>query len=207
MSFANTLGFPHPFRIPFQTLFVELTRRDQLYRLRGPTKFGCRRSPHRLADSRSTPLGDYPGCEQSRDCRLAAVTGNHYEGGHWLGSVAVYLVTNRSRFLPATSFCSRTQSKSRVSSREQHTNPAPTERNSKSDGPCCWSRHHRPVAGRENPKKFEKSRVWPPVRSARFVPLNTANPILLAQEPAWSVVLEELEAFLNGWGQTGRFLH
>jgi Protein of unknown function (DUF2891) len=26
---------------------------------------------------------------------LAAVTGEHYEGGHWLGSYAVYLVTNR----------------------------------------------------------------------------------------------------------------
>jgi hypothetical protein len=26
---------------------------------------------------------------------LAAVTGKHYEGGHWLGSFAVYLVTNR----------------------------------------------------------------------------------------------------------------
>ena len=26
---------------------------------------------------------------------LAAVTGKHYEGGHWLGSFAVYLVTER----------------------------------------------------------------------------------------------------------------
>jgi hypothetical protein len=26
---------------------------------------------------------------------LAAVTGDHYEGGHWLGSFAVYLVTRR----------------------------------------------------------------------------------------------------------------
>ncbi|MGB0039264.1 MAG: DUF2891 family protein, partial [Terriglobales bacterium] len=26
---------------------------------------------------------------------LAAVTGDHYEGGHWLGSYAVYLVTKR----------------------------------------------------------------------------------------------------------------
>ncbi len=26
---------------------------------------------------------------------LAAVTGEHYEGGHWLGSFAVYLVTGR----------------------------------------------------------------------------------------------------------------
>ena len=26
---------------------------------------------------------------------LAAVTGEHYEGGHWLGSFAVYLVTQR----------------------------------------------------------------------------------------------------------------
>ncbi len=26
---------------------------------------------------------------------LAAVTGEHYEGGHWLGSFANYLVTRR----------------------------------------------------------------------------------------------------------------
>jgi hypothetical protein len=26
---------------------------------------------------------------------LAAVTGAHYEGGHWLGSFAIYLVTHR----------------------------------------------------------------------------------------------------------------
>jgi hypothetical protein len=26
---------------------------------------------------------------------LSAVTGEHYEGGHWLGSFAVYLVTRR----------------------------------------------------------------------------------------------------------------
>lgn len=26
---------------------------------------------------------------------FAAVTGKHYEGGHWLGSFAVYLVTKR----------------------------------------------------------------------------------------------------------------
>lgn len=30
-----------------------------------------------------------------RDAGLAAVTGEHYEGGHWLGSFAVYLVTKR----------------------------------------------------------------------------------------------------------------
>ncbi|MGC6488051.1 MAG: DUF2891 family protein, partial [Planctomycetota bacterium] len=30
-----------------------------------------------------------------RDAGLAAVTGAHYEGGHWLGSFAVYLVTKR----------------------------------------------------------------------------------------------------------------
>ena len=34
-----------------------------------------------------------------RDSGLAAVTGAHYEGGHWLGSFAVYLVTGRG--LPA----------------------------------------------------------------------------------------------------------
>jgi hypothetical protein len=30
-----------------------------------------------------------------RRAGLAAVTGAHYEGGHWLGSFAVYLVTRR----------------------------------------------------------------------------------------------------------------
>lgn len=32
-----------------------------------------------------------------RNAGLAAVTGEHYEGGHWLGSFAVYLTTNRGR--------------------------------------------------------------------------------------------------------------
>jgi Protein of unknown function (DUF2891) len=30
-----------------------------------------------------------------RGAGLAAVTGQHYEGGHWLGSFAVYLTTQR----------------------------------------------------------------------------------------------------------------
>lgn len=33
--------------------------------------------------------------ESHRRAGLAAVTGEHYEGGHWLGSFAVYLVTQR----------------------------------------------------------------------------------------------------------------
>jgi hypothetical protein len=33
--------------------------------------------------------------EAHKDAGLAAVTGEHYEGGHWLGSFAVYLVTRR----------------------------------------------------------------------------------------------------------------
>jgi hypothetical protein len=33
--------------------------------------------------------------EAHRKAGLAAVTGEHYEGGHWLGSFAVYLVTKR----------------------------------------------------------------------------------------------------------------
>ncbi len=33
--------------------------------------------------------------ERHRRAGLAAVTGEHYEGGHWLGSFAVYLVTRR----------------------------------------------------------------------------------------------------------------
>ena len=33
--------------------------------------------------------------QEHRRAGLAAVTGEHYEGGHWLGSFAVYLVTSR----------------------------------------------------------------------------------------------------------------
>jgi pimeloyl-ACP methyl ester carboxylesterase len=39
------------------------------------------------------------------------------------------------------------------------------------------------------------------IPGARFVPLNTANHILLAEEPAWRVFLEELGPFL-GWQHT-----
>jgi Protein of unknown function (DUF2891) len=35
------------------------------------------------------------GAAAHRDAGLAAVTGEHYEGGHWLGSFAVYLTTRR----------------------------------------------------------------------------------------------------------------
>lgn len=33
--------------------------------------------------------------EAHKSAGLAAVTGKHYEGGHWLGSFAVYLVAKR----------------------------------------------------------------------------------------------------------------
>ena len=32
-----------------------------------------------------------------RDAALPAVTGEHYEGGHWLGSFAVYLLGGSGR--------------------------------------------------------------------------------------------------------------
>jgi len=38
--------------------------------------------------------------EAQRRAGLAAVTGEHYEGGHWLGSFAVYLVTHRGLSKP-----------------------------------------------------------------------------------------------------------
>jgi hypothetical protein len=47
------------------------------------------------------PIGDprrpalMAAAEEHRRAGLAAVTGAHYEGGHWLGSFAVYLVTRR----------------------------------------------------------------------------------------------------------------
>jgi len=33
--------------------------------------------------------------EKHADSGLGAVTGEYYEGGHWLGSFATYLVTQR----------------------------------------------------------------------------------------------------------------
>ena len=42
------------------------------------------------------------------------------------------------------------------------------------------------------------------IPSARFVPLSTKNHILLAQEPAWRVFMEEIGAFL-GWNTTSTF--
>jgi hypothetical protein len=38
-----------------------------------------------------------------REAGLGAVTGEHYEGGHWLGSFAVYLVTGRGLDAPVSS--------------------------------------------------------------------------------------------------------
>jgi hypothetical protein len=51
--------------------------------------------------ARNLPKGDkrlpaiLAAVEEHRRAGLAAVTGKHYEGGHWLGSFAVYLVTRR----------------------------------------------------------------------------------------------------------------
>jgi pimeloyl-ACP methyl ester carboxylesterase len=39
------------------------------------------------------------------------------------------------------------------------------------------------------------------IPGARFIPLNTANHVQLAEEPAWGVFLEEFGAFL-GWQDT-----
>jgi hypothetical protein len=44
-------------------------------------------------DSRLTSLRS--AAAHHRDSGLRAVTGEHYEGGHWLGSFALYLTTNR----------------------------------------------------------------------------------------------------------------
>jgi hypothetical protein len=44
-------------------------------------------------DLRRTALSG--AAEEHRRAGLAAVTGEHYEGGHWLGSFAVYLTTRR----------------------------------------------------------------------------------------------------------------
>lgn len=42
-------------------------------------------------------LGLSAASKTHREAGLKAVTGDHYEGGHWLGSFAVYLVTKRGR--------------------------------------------------------------------------------------------------------------
>jgi hypothetical protein len=44
-------------------------------------------------DGRIAALG--AAAARHREAGLRAVTGEHYEGGHWLGSFAVYLVTRR----------------------------------------------------------------------------------------------------------------
>ena len=49
---------------------------------------GCRPATARKAGLRAAAL-------VHREKGLAAVTGEHYEGGHWLGTFAVYLVTGR----------------------------------------------------------------------------------------------------------------
>jgi hypothetical protein len=49
---------------------------------------GLPKSDERLASIRAT-------AEAHSKAGLATVTGEHYEGGHWLGSFAVYLVTKR----------------------------------------------------------------------------------------------------------------
>jgi hypothetical protein len=43
------------------------------------------------ADARVTALGE--AARRHRDAALPAVTGAHYEGGHWLGTFALYLTS------------------------------------------------------------------------------------------------------------------
>ena len=50
------------------------------------------------------------------DAGLAAVTGEHYEGGHWLGSFAVYLTTHRGVVQPAVRSYSNASSAAATSS-------------------------------------------------------------------------------------------
>jgi len=45
------------------------------------------------SDSRRNALSAV--ADEHRRAGLAAATGAHYEGGHWLGSFAVYLTTQR----------------------------------------------------------------------------------------------------------------
>ena len=54
-------------------------------------------------DARRTAL--LAAAEGHRAAGLASVTGEHYEGGHWLGTFAAYLVTRRG--LPAPAGVSR----------------------------------------------------------------------------------------------------
>jgi hypothetical protein len=62
--------------------------------------------------------------EEHRRAGLAAVTGKHYEGGHWLGSFAVYLVTGRGITAESKpNLCARTV---HVPSRAAEAEPALT---------------------------------------------------------------------------------
>ena len=45
----------------------------------------------RASDRRVPVLLEF--AQQHRDAALPAITGEHYEGGHWLGTFAVYLTT------------------------------------------------------------------------------------------------------------------
>jgi hypothetical protein len=45
--------------------------------------------------SRAWMLEGMAAAARHREAGLRAVTGEHYEGGHWLGSFAVYLTTGR----------------------------------------------------------------------------------------------------------------
>ena len=56
-------------------------------------------------DPRIAPLRN--AAARHRESGLAAVTGEHYEGGHWLGSFAVYLTTERGIAEPRDVRCAR----------------------------------------------------------------------------------------------------
>ena len=52
--------------------------------------------------------------------------------------------------------------------------------------------------GRDQTVSLEEGRILAAeIPNARFVPLSSANHLLLAEEPAWRKFLEELAAFLH----------
>ena len=90
-------GIPHTLKKPWLTPAVVTDRSDpKLAHLDGlnlSRAFMLEGIVHGLpsGDPRVSPLRGV--AKQHREAALPNITGEHYEGGHWLGTFAVYLTT------------------------------------------------------------------------------------------------------------------
>ena len=93
-------------QFPLQPLFLRLERAgrrgDQIVAVRVelPEHLTPEQCQADFGMNHTLQLDDYPYVHfmhRIDDELVKAVTGEHYEGGHWLGSFAVYLVTARGR--------------------------------------------------------------------------------------------------------------